>query len=74
MRVYLYRFQGSFYKSVSVASHPAKKFSSARHFVHEQRKIIANFKAQPWPMQMKMAARKYFVTMNDLKLSFIAGI
>ena len=55
-----HRYKNSFYQSVSAASHPAELHGGdVRHFVQEQRKIIANFKAQPWPMQMKMAARKY---------------
>jgi hypothetical protein len=51
-------------RSVSVISnpqHPTLMSSTDIHnFVQEQRGIIANFKSQPWPMDVKIAAlRKY---------------
>ena len=30
-----------------------------REFIQEQRKIIASFRSQPWPIQMKMQAIEY---------------
>ena len=55
---------------MSIASHPAEPdlngdSTHVRHFVQEQRKIIANFRAQPWPLQMKLAARKYKQSVID---------
>ena len=58
----IYRHRDSCSQSVSIASHPIEPhlISSieVHNFVQEQRKIIANFRAQPWPMEMKIAALK----------------
>lgn len=53
---------GQEYTRASIA-HPPRisKTSDAaelRKFVNEQRKIIASFRSQPWPMEMKMDAVK----------------
>ncbi|XP_064391152.1 transmembrane channel-like protein 1 isoform X2 [Halichondria panicea] len=51
---------GAVSHTVSVAAQPIEpKVSSSHelhHFIQEQRKIITTFRAQPWPMQVKLAA------------------
>ena len=50
-------------QSISIASHPLHPILTSsvdvHNFVQEQRKIIANFRTQPWPMEMKISALKY---------------
>lgn len=49
-------------RALSVASQRSNlRYSSSHelgHFIQEQRKIISTFRAQPWPMQIKLAALK----------------
>ncbi len=46
--------------TVSMATQPIEPKVSSSHelhnFVKNQRKIITTFRAQPWPMQVKLAA------------------
>lgn len=59
----LYRLPSAVSQTLSVASQPIDpKYSSSHelcHFIQEQRKIISTFRAQPWPMQVKLAALRY---------------
>lgn len=53
--------------SVAVASQPVipqlLSSNEVHKYVKEQREIINNFRSQPWPMQMKMAALMYVITL-----------
>lgn len=47
-------------QAVDIASNPplleSNSATEINEFVKEQRKIIDSFRAQPWPMEMKLAA------------------
>ena len=58
-----FRMESACRHSMSVMSHPVQPAGSSSadigNFVQSQRKIISNFRTQPWPMQVKIAAIKW---------------
>ena len=64
-------------RAVSIASQPMGPRSCSstelHTFIQEQRKIIASFRTQPWPMQMKLAALRYHNS-EEITLSYCSTI
>ena len=62
--------------AASIASQPLEPTWSSsfelHHFIQQQRKIISTFRAQPWSMQMKLAALRYIYTCTfTINISFL---
>ena len=58
--------------AVSVVSNPSLPPTSCsshklHNFIQEQQKIVSSFRAQPWPMQMKLAAVRSVLYQNHVQ-------